>query len=351
MQKGWILVTGASGFIGSCLVRKLLDRGEKVRGFVRTGSNLRALAGLPAAQFELAYGDITVDHTVFRALHGCDRMFHVATHFQWGSRNPKSVIIPAVTGTQAVLEAARRRKLSKVVVTSSFATLGIAKTEEPINETHAFNLTDPEVYVEAKRQAEEVALAAAQAGQPVVVVLPGSTVGPGDRKPTPTGRSILYYLRTSPGIQVSVPNGGLNVVDVEDVALGHILAMEKGRVGERYLLGGENLTFAELVSTLSDVTGLASGKPGLGASTALLLGRLLALFSRLKGEEPLVTPKLMRAYTSGFAWVDSRKAERELGYEHRSARLALGRSVQWFLDQGYVPDRFAGRIRLELRSA
>lgn len=351
MQKGWILVTGASGFVGSTLVRKLIERGEKVRAFVRPGSSLAGLVDLPAAQFELAYGDITVEHTVFRALYGCNRMFHVATNFQWGARNPEAVLVPAILGTQSALEAARRQRLDKVVVTSSYATLGMANTQAPMDETHAFNLQDPEVYVEAKRRAEEIALAAAAAGQPVTVVLPGSVVGPGDRRPTPTGRGILAYLRTSPGIELRVPTGGLNIVDVEDVATGHILAMDKGAIGERYVLGGENLTFAELVSTLCDATGLASGRAGLSASTTRFLSGCMNVLSRLKGEEPLVTLKLVRAYTSGYAWVDSRKAERELGYQHRSARIALGRSVKWFLDQGYLPDRFAGRVRLEIRSA
>lgn len=351
MKKGKILVTGASGFVGATLVRKLIESGEHVRGFVRAGSDLRPFADLPASHFELAYGDITVDHTVFRALYGCNRLFHVATSYQWGARHPKEVMTSAVLGTQAVLEAARRQKLDKTVVTSSYGALGISTSREPMDEGHEFNLNDPEVYVEAKRRALEVALEAAHRGQPVTVVLPGSIVGPGDRKPTPTGRCILAYLRTSPGVQVSVPDGGLNIVDVEDVANGHILAMAKGKPGETYLLGGQDLTFAELVSTLSDVTGLASGKPGMSASTARFLGGLLALYSRLKGEEPLVTPKLLKGYTSGYAWIDSQKAERELGYQHRSARLALGRAVAWFLDQGYVPDRFATRIRLELRSA
>jgi dihydroflavonol-4-reductase len=345
------LVTGASGFIGSALVKKLIARGQRVRAFVRPSSSLKAFEGLPRDRLELAYGDILVEHTVFRALYGCQGLYHVAANFAWGGNDPKAVLEPAILGTRAVLEAARRHKLQKIVVTSSAGALGVSADGKLMDESHAFNLTDPEVYLEAKLKAEEVALEAARAGQPVVVVLPASVVGPGDHKPTPTGKGVLFYLRTPPGMRVAVPEGGLNVVDVDDVAEGHVLAMEHGRVGERYILGGDNLSFEELVNTLSDVTGLASAKPGLSQSTLLLVARVLGAYAWLSGQEPLVTAKLIRAYTSGKCWVDSGKAERELGFRARGARESLSRSVQWFLEHGYVPDRLANRVRLEFRSA
>jgi len=350
MNEPWTLVTGASGFIGGRLVRALVERGENVTAFVRPGASLAQLRGLPEQRLRLAYGDILVEHTVYRALAGCARMYHVATNFKMWDTRPERILDPAIQGTRATLEAARKRGLERVVVTSSVAALGISVDREPMDETHEFNLADPEVYIRAKYEAEQVAMQMADEGLPIVIVLPTGVVGPGDWKPTPTGASILQYLKLPPSFRMPITEGGLNIVDVDDVVAGHMLAMAHGRVGEKYILGGDNLTFAQLFEILSDITGLAPPGRMLSQGMVELAGRLMELRARLSGRSPELTYRLARDYAGDVPWVTSKKAETELGYTHRTARAALGRAVAWFLEKGYVPDKAARRVRLELRA-
>ena len=218
-----------------------------------------------------------------------------------------------------------------------------------MDEEHEFNLQDPETYILSKYEAERVALEAADAGLPIVVVLPSGIFGPGDWKPTPSGQGIVTYLKMLPSLSVPVTAGGISIVDVDDVVEGHILAMEKGRIGERYILGGENVTFREMFDTLCDLTGLATPGKDVSRGMAELAGRLMELWARLRGGEPTLTFRLARDYAFAYAWVTSEKAEQELGYAHRPARQALSRSVRWFLEHGYVPDNAARRVRLEFR--
>jgi dihydroflavonol-4-reductase len=184
-----------------------------------------------------------------------------------------------------------------------------------------------------------------------VIVLPSGVVGPGDWKPTPTGDLIVRYLTLRTSARVPIVEGGINLADVDDVINGHILAMERGQAGERYILGGENLTFEELFNTLSELTGLAPAGSKHGAGLVILLGRLLELKAKLFGGDPMITRRLARDYSGNFLFVSSAKAERALGYVHRPAREALARSVQWFLEKGHVPEQAARRVRLELRAA
>jgi dihydroflavonol-4-reductase len=349
MQR-WTLVTGASGFVGSRLVRELVKRGECVKGFVRAGSSLKPLEGLPSDRFELAYGDVLVEHTLYRALARCDRMYHLATNFRLWDANAEGIVGPAVEGTRAALEAARRRGLKKVVVTGSTAALGVSTEPAPFDEEHAFNLEDPEAYVRGKYEAYRVALELS-ARVPLVLVLPSTILGPGDWRPTPSGMLVVRYLRLPSTRRVPIMDGGMNIVDVDDVVNGHILAMERGSAGERYILGGEDLTFEQLFDTLSDVTGL--GPAGKKQSPALLalVGSLLTLKARMFGGEPWLTRRIARDYAGKFVFVTSRKAERDLGYTHRPAREALARSVQWFLEKGFVPEQSARHVRLELKAA
>jgi dihydroflavonol-4-reductase len=335
--------------VGGRLVRMLVERGERVKGLVRAGSNLKYLADLPSDRFRLAVGDITIEHTVFRALAGCDRMYHVASNFKMWDTDPEQILQPAVEGTRATLEAARRRGLEKIVVTSSVAALGVSLEAEPMDEEHEFNLADPETYILSKYEAERVAMEFADGGLPVVVVNPSGIMGPGDWKPTPSGAGIVRYLKTSPALKIPVTEGGINIVDVEDVAAGHIAAMERGAIGERYILGGEDVTYTQMFDTLSDLTGLAP--PGRVISPGLLelVGRAAELGARFSGGDPLITYRLARDYGSAYTWVTSEKAEAALGYTHRPARETLARSVRWYLEHGYVPDRAARRVRLELR--
>ncbi|HET7539895.1 MAG TPA: NAD-dependent epimerase/dehydratase family protein [Polyangiaceae bacterium] len=344
------LVTGATGFVGSQLVRTLIERGESVKALVRPGSNLAALAGYPSDRFKIAVGDARIEQSVFAALANCTRLYHVAGNFKLWDPEPSRVISPAVEGMRATLRAARARKLEKIVITSSAGVLGTtANSEAVMDETHEFNLTDPEAYFAAKVAADRVAAEFIAEGAPIVTVLPATIAGPGDWKPTPNGQLLLDYLKTPPTSHFPVSGGGINVVDVEDVAHGHLLAMERGVVGERYLLGGENLTFSRLFETLSDLTGLAEPSTPKSKGLMKVAGKLFELNARLRGGVPRITSRLANDYVDTFCFVSSKKAELELGYRHRPAREALARSVRWFLANGYVPKHAASRVRLELR--
>jgi dihydroflavonol-4-reductase len=348
MRTQWTLVTGASGFIGSALVRRLVERGEHVKAFVRAGANLQPFAGLPPERFQLAYGDILASHTVYRALASCNRLFHVASAFRYFSARPAEILDPAVIGTRAVLDAAKERDLEHVVVTSSAAVLGTTR-DEPMDETHEFNLTDPEIYVRAKVEADEVVQERVSEGQPIISVLPTGVFGPGDWKPTPNGQTLLSYLKLKPGRRIPATDGGISVVDVEDVVDGHILAMAKGRPGERYILGGENVTFRDLFQLMHELTGLAEPGSAPGPGLVQLAGRLLEFGARWTGRDPILTYRLARDYAFARVWVTSEKAERELGYTHRPARETLARSIRYYLANRYVPEALANRVRLELR--
>jgi len=343
------LVTGATGFLGSQLVRTLIERGESVKALVRPGSNLTALSGYPLDRFKIAVGDIRIEHSVFAALAGCARMYHVAANFKMWDAQPSRIIVPAVEGMRATLRAARSRKLEKIVVTSSAGVLGTSVSEEPMDETHEFNLADPEAYFAGKVEADKVASEFIAEGLPIVMALPATIAGPGDWKPTPNGQLLLEYLKTPSTSHFPVTAGGINVVDVEDVALGHVLAMDRGVIGERYLLGGENLTFRQLFETLCDLTGLAEPSTPRGKGLMKFAGKLLELNARLRGGEPRITSRLANDYADTFSFITSKKAEVGLGYRHRPAREALARSVRWFLANGYVPPTAASRVRLELR--
>lgn len=343
------LVTGATGFLGSQLVRTLIERGESVKAFVRPGSNLAALSGYPRDRFKLAVGDIRIEQSVFAALANCTRLYHVAANFKMWDPEPSRIILPAVEGMRATLRAARARKLEKIVVTSSAGVLGTTAGEELMDETHEFNLKDPEAYFAAKVAADKVANEFIAEGLPIVMALPATIAGPGDWKPTPNGQLLLEYLKTPSTSHFPVTGGGINVVDVEDVALGHALAMDRGVVGERYLLGGENLTFSKLFETLCDLTGLAEPSTPKSKGLMKLAGKLFEWNARLRGGEPRITSRMANDYVDTFSFISSEKAEVALGYRHRPAREALARSVRWFLANGYVPQKAASRVRLELR--
>ena len=344
-----VLVTGATGFVGSRLVRALVARGEQVVVLARPGSSLRALQGLPEGSVQVKQGDIQIEHEVYRALIGCDRLYHVAAVFKMWAPDPSEVLDAALLGTRVTLEAARKRGIDKIVVTSSVAAVGANDKPEPMDESWQFNLRDSETYVVAKWKAEQLALEYAANGLPVVVVNPTGIFGPGDWKPTPSGASVLEYLKWPWPVRFPASDGGLNVVDVDDVVAGHIAAMDKGRVGERYILGGENLTFEKLFGTLAEVAGLRGPGMKVSRGTAMLGGRLMELGARWFGGEPSLTYKMARDYVGRYVWVDTAKAQRELGYSARAARQTLLRSVKWYLYHGYLDERVAERIRLDVR--
>ncbi len=346
---GKVLVTGASGFVGSRLVRALVERGETVRVLVRPESSLRGLKDLPQDRVEVCVGDIMIEHEVYRALAGCDRMFHVAAVYKMYAPKPKDILEPAILGTEASLDAARKRGIEKVVVTSSVAAVGVNDRPEPMDERWDFNLKDSETYIVAKWKSEQVALSFVERGLPVVVVNPAGIFGPGDWKPTPSGHTILQYLKWSYPWGFPTSEGGINVVDVDDVVAGHLGAMDKGKVGERYILGGENVTFEQMFRLLSELTGLVG--PGMKASPGLAraMGWTLEVGAKLFGGEPPLTYKMARDYVGKYVWVSSDKAAKELGYAPRPARQTLLRSVKWYLYNGYLEEREEGRLLLDVR--
>jgi dihydroflavonol-4-reductase len=333
------------------LVRRLVERGERVKAFVRAEANLKQLEGLPEERCQIAVGDVRVDHTIFRALIGCDRMYHVASTFSLSERQRAKTLDDAILGTRAACEAARRAKLKKMVVTSSAAVLGASERPEPMDEGHDFNFKDPNAYAEAKHGALKEALDGIERGLPIVIVQPSNIIGPGDWKPTPNGKMLLSYLEMSPSFHVPVMPGGFSYADVDDVVEGHIAAMERGKIGERYLLGGDNLSHRELYETLSDITGLAEPGGDVGEGMASLMAMFLELSAAWQGTTPLFTRKVVKDYFGRYVYVSSEKAERELGYRHRPAREALTRAVRWYLDHGYLEPHAARRVRLELRPA
>jgi dihydroflavonol-4-reductase len=339
------LITGANGFLGSRLIRLLVTRGERVKAFVRAGSNLSALRGLPEHQVELCMGDILSGHTVYRALAGCNRLYHLAAGYTPWHSDPRRVLEPAVLGTQAVLEAAQQRNIERIVVTSSAITLGSTDHASIMDEGHDFNLPGAEPALVAKHRAERVALERARHGLPVVVVNPTVVAGPGDWRPTPSGSVLLSYLNWPVSRRLRIPRtGGLNIVDVDDVAAGHHLAMLKGRVGERYILGGENLDLRDLVQgVLPEATGLSPALATVSPSRLMWSSRMQEASARLRGTQPMTTARMMRDQICRYVWVSSAKAERELGYTHRSALETLARGVRWYTERGYVSNGSALR--------
>jgi dihydroflavonol-4-reductase len=339
------LVTGANGFLGARLVRHLVEQGERVKAFVRAGANLDQLRDLPYDQVEIAVGDITASHTVYAALSRCNRMYHVAAPYKLWDRKPQQIIDGAVRGTEETLEAARRRDLKKIVVTSALVTIGPNDKAAPLTEEDDYRLpADTEAYMKAKHAQEQVALEQAEAGLPVVVVNPGALFGPGDWRPTPTGKMLLEGLKMP--FMMYPDTGGLSVTDVDDVAAGHRLAMEKGRVGERYILAGDNMSHREIFEVVADLAGIEQKLRPTTQGMAELGGRVMELLARIEVRDPLFSYRLARDMMFAYQYGSSEKAEQELGYSHRPARKTLLRSLRWMLEHGYVPEKRARQLAL-----
>lgn len=342
------LVTGANGFLGSRIVRKLVDRGEQVKALVRTGSDLRALSDLPSSQVRIAVGDVRMTDRVFAALRGCDRMYHVAATHSVDETNRAEILAASIEGTEAVLSAARYAGIERIVVTNDVAGFGSHLKGELLTESSKAQSISKNCYAGAKHVADAVVRRHVEAGLPVVSVYPAVLLGPGDWRPTPAGRYLVKYLGYSPSFRVPVAPGGFCYADVDDVAEGHLLAMEKGRLGEGYILGGQNLDHREILTLLSEVTGLAEPGGKLNREKAQLSAQLSGVLSFFRGGQPLISSELVEDYFGERVFVDDSKARGELGYTSRPVRQALVRACRWFLDHGYVSDSAARRARLEL---
>lgn len=325
------VVTGATGLVGSAVVRCLTASGQAVRVLVRPGSDRRLLRDLPV---EIAEGDLEDSPSLRKALRGCQRLFHVAALYRLWAPDPRLFYTVNVEGTRRVLEAAAEAGAARVVYTSTVGTLGIPEDGKPGTEETPVRLPDMVGnYKRSKFLGEEVARDFARRGLPLVIVNPSTPVGPGDLKPTPTGQMIVDFLR---GRMWAYLDTGLNLVDVDDVAAGHLLAAERGRAGERYILGGENLTLKQILDKLASITGLPSPRVRVPYAMALATGVVDELITgRMLGREPRATIDAVRMGRKKM-FVSSAKAVQELGWTSGSVDGALRRAVDWFRTYGYA---------------
>ena len=324
------LVTGASGFVGSHVARQLINAGQSVRVLVRPGSNLDALGGLQLECFE---GDLRDASSLQRAMHGVRRVFHVAADYRLWTPQPEEIYQNNVEGTRKLLAAAQRAGVERIVYTSTVATIAVPRHGAlPNEDTHVTLNEMIGHYKRSKFLAEQVAVEAAVAGLPVVIVNPTAPVGPWDWKPTPTGRIILDFLK---GKMPAYVDTGLNVAAVEDIAAGHLLAAERGRIGERYILGARNMTLKQILDALSVIAGRPAPRVRLPHAVALAAGYADQLFSRLAGRQPQIPVEGVKMSRHRM-FVESDKAARELGYKPTSVEAALERAVRWYEQHGYL---------------
>jgi dihydroflavonol-4-reductase len=325
-------VTGGTGFIGGAVVRRLLQRGHEVRALVRPGADTRQLEGLPV---QPVIGDLADAETLRSGIAGCGWVFHVAALYSYWGHQWDDFYQTNVEGTRRVLESARSAGVERVVYTSSIAALGVHKDHTPATEETPSTLADRiGPYQRSKFLAEEVAHEYARQGLPVVMVNPSTPVGEGDHKPTPTGQIIVDFLK---GRMFGYVDTGLNIVDVDDVAAGHLLAAERGRVGERYILGGENLTLKQILDLLAEISGRPRVRFRIPHSVAQAWSYVDVTMARLNPSHiPTATPEKVRL-SRRYEYFDPSKAVRELGLPQAPAREGLRRAVEWYRVHGYAP--------------
>ncbi len=324
------LVTGGNGFVGVHVVRALLARGDRVRVLVRKGADRAALDG---CDVEFALGDLRDRESIERAVAGCEEVYHVAADYRLWVPDPDAMYAANVDGTRNVIEAARRAGARRIVHTSTVGALGIPARGIGTEDTPVSidDMVGP--YKRSKFMAERVAVDAARDGAPVVIVNPSTPVGPLDLKPTPTGRIIVDFLNRRMPAFVDT---GLNLADVEDVARGHLLAAEHGRVGEKYILGGENLTLKEMLDRLARLSGLPAPRVRLPYAVAFGFALGAEAVSRvLTHRAPRASLTEVRM-SRKHMFFDSSKARRELGYRPGPVDNALARAIEFFRRSGFV---------------
>jgi dihydroflavonol-4-reductase len=333
------LLTGATGFVGAAVARALLQEGWQVRALVRPQADRRNLRTL---ELETFAGDLADGDSLERAARGCEALFHVAADYRLGARNPQELYRTNVEGTRNVFNAARAARVARVVYTSSVATVGIPADGSPGDETTPVTLADMVGhYKRSKFLAEQVARDAVRAGSSVVIVNPSTPVGPGDVKPTPTGQMVRDAAL---GRMPAYVDTGLNIVHVDDVAAGHLLAWRYGRDGQSYILGGEDLTLREILTEIARLVGRRPPRVRLPARALLPVALAAEGFARLTGGTTRITVEGVRLATKRM-FFSSEKAARELGYRARPASEALADAVRWLRELGLLPEEAAASGR------
>jgi dihydroflavonol-4-reductase len=331
-----VFLTGATGFLGSHVARVLAEQGADLRLLVRPTSNLKNLEGLNSGttKAETVTGDLRDSASLEKAMAGCEVVFHVAADYRLWVRDPAEMYRSNVEGTRAILEAAQKNGVRCVVYTSSVATMGFTGNGHPADEDSPVSLADMiGHYKRSKFMAEQVAMEAGRGHMRVVTVNPTTPVGERDVKPTPTGRIVVDFLKKKFPAYVET---GLNLVDARECARGHIAALEKGKSGERYILGGENLTLKQILDRLGEISGLPSPTMKLPYFVAYAAGAVdETVTGRLMGREPRATVETVRMGKKKM-WASSDKAERELGWKSAPSYGALRRAVEWFRTNGYA---------------
>ncbi len=327
-----VFLTGATGFVGSHVAREYAAAGAELRLLTRRTSSLAGIEGLRA---ETVVGDLMQPEALRSAIAGCDAVVHVAADYRLWVPDPAAMYRANVEGTRVLLQLARECNVPRVVYTSSVATMGFKKDGTVVDEETPVSLADMVGhYKRSKFMAEEVALAAARAGQQVMVLNPTTPIGAMDAKPTPTGRIVVDFLNRNFPAYVET---GLNLVDVAEVARMHRVALERGRLGERYILGGENLTLKQILDRMAALTGLPSPTMKVANSVAMTFAFFDEwITGRIRGKEPRATVEAVRMGQK-MMFASSAKAVKELGFNVLPVDDALRNAMEWFVANGYAP--------------
>jgi dihydroflavonol-4-reductase len=322
------LVTGATGFVGAAVARALLKEQWQVRALARPGSDRSNLSGLAV---EVCEGDLTQSESLAPAVQGCEALFHVAADYRLGARDHEQLYRTNVEGTRAILAAARAAGVRRIVYTSSVAAVGIPKDGTPGAEQTPVMLENMiGHYKRSKFLAEEVVREAIRAGAPAVIVSPSTPVGPGDVKPTPTGQLVLD---AAAGRMPAYVDTGLNIVHVDDVAMGHLLAYKHGTLGERYILGGQDMTLRQILREISGLVGRRAPSIRLPYGVVLPMAYVAEGWAKITGRSGRLTLEGVRM-SRKHMFFSSEKAVRELGYTYRAPVLAFEDAIRWFRQTG-----------------
>ena len=319
------LVTGATGFLGSAIARELLYDGRKIKLLVRSNANLQNIKGLDV---EVVKGDLRDRETLKSAMKNCSTLYHTAAYYSLWNRDKKLIYDINVQGTRNILETALELNLERVIYTSTVGCIGISKDQTPANEEQPMDrATLSNDYKLSKFKAEKIALEMHSKGLPIIIVNPSTPIGPRDIKPTPTGKIVLDFLK---GKMPAYLDTGLNLIDVSDCARGHILAEEKGKPGERYILGNKNMSLKEILLALEKITGIKAPSIKMPYWVAYAAGLTCEVMSNLITQKPPAVPLAGVKMAKYFMYFDSSKAIQELGLPQNSVENALTQSVKWF---------------------